>query len=1129
MKRSFAYLYVTLAVAAGSAYFFVEPTPMSKLVLYNGVGLLSLVAMVVGLLMNKSSHKAPWVLFALGQASFLTADVTYYLLETHSAKVPFPSVADGFYLLMYPLVIAGLALKIRRRSNGTKDWAGLIDAGIFAIALFSALWVLVMDEYVPIAGQATAERFISLSYPVMDLAVLFMAIRLAVISHKIHRSLALIMAALCSLVIADVQYGVLNAADAFQTGSIVDAFWLGFYVLFALASLNRSTSNDVGAETTGTERLSTGRLVLMFVATLLVPVIDLFWGNSGDRYVTLPSSAVLFALMLGRVIGLVRSVELGRERLHTEARHDPLTGLANRTQFAELTAKAIGSGQSSVAVLLIDLDDFKMVNDSLGHEAGDRVLSTIAERLVHCVRDTDLVARLGGDEFAVLVTKLIDRQDAANTASRIIRALNEPIALVDRHVRVGGSVGVAIQCEDHDDVHSLLRGADVAMYLAKHEGKGRFVFFEQRQYAEIVDRLELKADLELALAANQLEVYFQPIVDTDSAVVRSVEALVRWNHPQRGMIPPAVFIPLAEETGEINAIGQWVLNVTCRQVRAWQLTVPHCGELRASVNLSARQLHDKDLLHIVTDAIRTSGLSPEYLMLEVTESLLVADSASTRTLQQLTALKVRIAVDDFGTGYSSLSYLHSFPVDTIKIDQSFVQKIEDSSTSLALVRTVIDLARAVGGTTVAEGVETLGQLNILSDLKCDLVQGYLYSQPVPAAEFTEFLIRRNEKEQVLPLPVRNAASESETSETSAVSARARRIEIVRGVRNMESFLPELAEFHRTVGAPISARWRWMASWFQLHPDADLQCVLVLSPNGRIDAAAILARQRAAGETRFFALDHQMANVASLFARNEPSAKELARGIADLVRSVDGPWALDVGQVAGASEVAGALALQLPGLTVAGQLPVPQVLLRPGMTVDQLLSRGMRKQLRRAHARLDQQAENWEVRFHRGTGSIMAQLPEIESVHISRDHEQRNGSDLDDALDRRFWQETVVVHTYSDELELATLVIDGSVASYVIAMIDGPAYRVFDGRMNGSFSGYSPGRILEAATLERVVSDKRFTTFDWMTGVAPETILAANFWEPRCSLRTTSSHEPKRPLVQARSASLKTRSVDLVRA
>jgi diguanylate cyclase len=1096
VKRTLQLVYVALALSLGSAYFVVDPTPMSKLLMYNGVGFLSLVAMIASIWANRSSHNAPWVLFALGQASFLTADVIYYVLETHTGTVPFPSVADGFYLLMYPLVIAGLALKIRRRSNGTKDWAGLIDAGIFAIALFSALWVLVMDAYVPIAGQATAERFISLAYPVMDLAVLFMAIRLAVITHKTHRSLALIMAAVGSLVIADIQYGVLNAADSFQTGGMVDAFWLGFYVLFALASLNRSAINEIASESSGGgERLNSGRLVLMFVATLLVPVIDLLWGNDGDRYVTLPSSAVLFALMLGRVIGLVRTVELGRERLHVEARHDPLTGLANRTQFAELTAAAIGSGMKSVAVLLIDLDDFKAVNDSLGHEAGDQVLTTVGERLLRCVRDGDLVARLGGDEFAVLITQTIDHQDAANTASRIIRALNEPIVLGDRPVRVGGSVGVAMQSKDHDDVHSLLRGADLAMYLAKHQGKDRFVFFEEHQYAELLDRLQLKSDLEQALAGNQLEVHFQPIVDTDSAVIRSVEALVRWNHPVRGMISPAQFIPLAEESGEINAIGQWVLNVTCRQVRSWQLTVPHCGELRASVNLSARQLHDENLLHNVADAIRTSGLSPEHLMLEVTESLLVADSLSTRTLEQLTALKVRIAIDDFGTGYSSLSYLHAFPVDTIKIDQSFVQKIESSPTSYALVRTVIDLARAVGGTTVAEGVETRGQLDMLADLRCDLVQGYLFSRPVPAAEFTEFLVRRNQKEELLPLPVRSLGSGRSSAEPS-------RVEVVRGMRNIEGILAGLEDLQIDLGAPISSRWLWQSAWFQLHPDADVHAVVVKSASGRIDAAAILARQRVRGITRFFTLDNQMANVASLLARTTAAADELAQGIADLVREVEGPWTLDISQVAGANWVAEALEARVPGLIVDVALPVPQVVLGPGLALDHLLSRNMRKQLRRARSRLDHSGADWEVQFHRGT-NILSLLPEIESVHISRDHSRRNGSDLDDMLDRRFWQETVVLHTNSGEMELATLTINETVAAYVIALIDGPAYRVFDGRMNGAFPEYSPGRILEAAALERVLADSRFTVFDWMTGVAPETILAANRWEPRSSLRASS--------------------------
>jgi diguanylate cyclase len=1095
VKRILLSGYLSLIVAMSSAYFMLDPTPVTKLVLYNGVGLLALIGTIVGIKLHKPTYRTPWVLFALGQLSFLTADLIYYILEHFNGEVPSPSIADGFYLLMYPLVIVGLVLMIRRNSNGTRDWAGLLDAGIFAIAMFSILWVTVMDSY---AIQSTS--LISLAYPVMDLAVLFVAIRLAVILHRRNNSLVLIIVALISLVIADVQYGWLNAQGKFETGSYVDAFWLGFYVLFALGALHPSMAKDLRTGTNQLERITNVRLVMMFVATLTVPTIDLIWGTPKDRFVTLTSSAVLFALMLGRVLGLVRSVEHGRELLRREARHDPLTGLANRTQLAERMAVALNSNKTNIAVLLIDLDDFKAVNDSLGHEAGDQVLTIVAERLQKCVRDTDVVARLGGDEFAVLLTKTLDDQDAGNTAARIIRSLYEPMTVFDRFVRIGGSVGVALQSEETTDVQSLLRGADVAMYLAKRQGKGRYEFFEQSQYAAILDRLDIKADLERALQRNEFEVYYQPIVDTDSAVIRSVEALLRWHHPERGAIPPDRFIPIAEESGDINAIGKWVLEEACHQVRQWQLTIPHCGELRASVNLSARQLYDPDLLHNVTEALRTSGLAPESLTLEVTESLLIADStASTHTLEQLTALKVKIAIDDFGTGYSSLSYLHSFPVDTIKIDRSFVEKLDESATSNALVRTVIDLARAFGGTTVAEGVETQRQLDILSDLNCDLVQGYLFSRPLPPKELADLLIGRNAKEQLLPLPARSQRAKLSRNVELQVEA-------LRGVRHITPFIAEIEAFHKMVSAPITARWSWLSAWFQLHPDLDPHCVIARSNDGQIAGIALLARQRVDGLTRLFSVDNQAATVASVYVIDEPAANALAHGIADLAQTANGPWELSLSQVAGDNRITRALEAYLPNLVAIDDLPVPAVVIAGGIELDALLSKNMRKQLRRVHARLEAQATTWKVDFHRGTESIMSLLPEIEAIHISRDHEQRNVSDLDDALARRFWQETIVTHTYTDELELATLTINGSIAAYVISLIDGSTYRVLDGRMNGNFAEFSPGRILETATLERVLQDSQFTCFDWMTGVAPETILAANFWQPRTNLLAASKQE-----------------------
>ncbi len=1098
---SLRYIYLAMCAALATTYFAIDPSPTSKLLLYNGVALCSVIATAIGIRVGKPEHKTPWLLFLAGLTSFLTADVLYYLLEHSSESVPFPSIADAFYLGMYPLMVLGLALMIRNSTKGRRDWAGVIDASIFGIALFSVLWVLVMDSYVPASGQAPFARMIALGYPVADLAVLFVAIRLAVTAHRRTRSLVLIILALSSLVLADIQYGLLNAANAFKTGGMVDAFWLCFYVVFGLAALDPTMAkmSDIGVNQI--ERLSRARLSLMFFATLTVPTIDLFWGNQTDRLVTLISSAVLFALMLSRVLGLVRSVEYGRELLRSEARHDPLTGLANRTQFAERTASALSNNKRNVAVLLIDLDDFKAVNDSLGHAAGDQILVIAAERIARCVRDNDLVARLGGDEFAVLLTSSIDSQDAAGTASRILRALDEPAVVMERSVRLGGSVGIALQIPEVDDVQNMLRRADVAMYSAKREGKGRFEFFEQSHYDEVVDRIVLKTDLDGALARNEFEIVYQPIVETDTAMIRSVEALLRWNHPKRGRISPNLFVPLAEESGVIKEIGGWVLSQTCQQVREWQTTIPHCSELSASVNLSAKQLEDPQLLHRLTEALRMSGLAPNALMLEVTESLLVsASTRNTRVLEQLTALRVRIAIDDFGTGYSSLSYLHSFPVDTIKIDQSFVQKLDDTVTSRALVRTVIDLARAVGGTTVAEGVANQRQLDILAELNCDLVQGFYFSRPLSAAACAEFLYRRNASNELLPLPAKTRRAVGTHSPSV--------IEVFRGIREVEPVLDALDAFHREIGAPITARWPWLSSWFNLHPDAELRLMIVrTSESTTINAAAIVAVTQAGTRTRVFTIAEQSATVASLFARDELSADRLAAGLADFVLELSGGWELDIQQVHSKNPIAEALDRYMPSLKTESALAIPTVRFAPGMQSADLLSKNMRKQLRRGAARLNGECPGWHIRFVSATDEIMTLLPAIEATHIDRDHQRRNESDLDNALTRRFWQETIVAHSYTGELELATLMVNDTVAAYVLSFVDGSAYRVFDGRMNSTYAKYSPGRILEAATLDRALKDTRFEVFDWMTGVAPETILAVNDWEPRLVLRASGSHRP----------------------
>ena len=409
--------------------------------------------------------------------------------------------------------------------------------------------------------------------------------------------------------------------------------------------------------------------------------------------------------------------------------HDALTGLPNRALFLDRLARASMRGELSV--LFIDVDDFKVVNDSLGHVVGDRLLTAVAERVLSSVRGQDTVARLGGDEFAVLLEGA-DETEAHGTAERVLAALRLPFDLPGHTVHVGASIGL-VSSSGEVQAEELLRDADVAMYRAKSDGKHRVVVFEQGMRDLLQARTELEAELRLAIALGQFTVHYQPVVDARSGRVASTEALLRWEHPRRGLVPPGEFVPLAEDTGLIVPIGAHVLREACRQTAEWRST-PGLGDLAVSVNLSPRQLSEPDLLDDVRDALEASGLPPGALVLEITESLLVSDVAQASTrLDSLKALGVRLAVDDFDTGYSSLSYLSRLPVDILKVDKSIVAGLSDGASAGKLAGAVLALAESLGLETVAEGVETLAQAAALVAQECTMLQGYLYSRPVPAA------------------------------------------------------------------------------------------------------------------------------------------------------------------------------------------------------------------------------------------------------------------------------------------------------------------------------------------------------------------------------------------------------------
>ncbi|MFL5847156.1 MAG: putative bifunctional diguanylate cyclase/phosphodiesterase [Solirubrobacteraceae bacterium] len=416
-----------------------------------------------------------------------------------------------------------------------------------------------------------------------------------------------------------------------------------------------------------------------------------------------------------------------------QALHDALTGLPNRALFLDRLEHALARavrGGSEVAVLFLDLDRFKTVNDSLGHAAGDELLCVVARRISGCMRAADTAARLGGDEFAVLLEDLVSTREAVRVAERIISALEEPIEVAGREVFVGASIGVATGSYGAED---LLRHADVAMYRAKAQGKGRYAMFEEGMQAEVIDRLELEADLQRAIDRGELEVFYQPIIALASGEMAGHEALVRWRHPTRGLLSPGGFIPVAEETGLVVPIGRFVLREACRQAAEWAATTG--TDLSMNVNLSGRQLEDPALLDDVTAILRETGLPAARLVLEITETVLMHDTETTiERLRALRALGVRLAVDDFGTGYSSLRYLNRFPLDVLKMAKPFVDGLGSQEEDPALARAIIDLGANLGLTIIAEGIERSAQLVQLRRLGCPMGQGYWFARPMPADE-----------------------------------------------------------------------------------------------------------------------------------------------------------------------------------------------------------------------------------------------------------------------------------------------------------------------------------------------------------------------------------------------------------
>jgi diguanylate cyclase (GGDEF)-like protein len=425
------------------------------------------------------------------------------------------------------------------------------------------------------------------------------------------------------------------------------------------------------------------------------------------------------------------------KQLHYAATHDALTGLPNRVLFTEALEWA-AQRQSrdrthQFAVLFLDVDNFKIINDSLGHAVGDRLLIAVAERLQTIPRRIDHIARLGGDEFAVMAFEIENAEDAVQLARRFHQVFQLPFSIDGHVIFVTVSIGIAMGDNGHGPASDLLRDADTAMYHAKAMGPGRHAVFDYAMHTHSVDRLHVASDLRSAIEREELFLLYQPIVSLATGRIEGLEALVRWRHPTRGLISPWVFIPIAEEMGMILPLGRWVLRAACRQMREWRESVPEFAPLVMSVNLSARQFAQPGIVELVDQTLQDTGLDPRCLKLEVTETAAMKDAeAAITVLTRLKGLGVRLSMDDFGTGYSSLSFLHRFPLDTLKIDRSFIQRIDDAGRNWEIVRTIGTLAENLGMDVVAEGVETAVQRAVLHRLGCQYGQGYFFSRPIDA-------------------------------------------------------------------------------------------------------------------------------------------------------------------------------------------------------------------------------------------------------------------------------------------------------------------------------------------------------------------------------------------------------------
>lgn len=752
--------------------------------LYN---LLATIALIMAAIQTRKISKRlswGWGILAIAQFSFTLGDTIWAVLELGLKVSPFPSFADEPYLLYYPLFFLGIFLFPSKRFSPVEWIKRTLDTSIIMVVAILGYWIFLIGPLMRVNhGMSFVEKFLSVAYPAGDLILLFaLLVIIYYRSEKINvGSMWILALGLVTMIVTDSIYNYQSLLGTYASGAILDFGWLFSYVLIALAGIFQTLSAQIYQEGDAVpdKNLVTRGIIshaVSFMPYLWVIAAYILLLNFHNSDLPINSSMLLFGI--GCIIGLVitrqiivlqeniqllsnlrmvleqvnqQASELDKsntnlrqeitERNRVEAQlahdalHDGLTGLANRILFMDRLGHAFEINKRELefnySILFLDLDNFKAINDGVGHSVGDKVLIEVGLRLKKCMRALDTVARFWGDEFVVLLENTTENNAAMSVAKRILTELERPFNLIGNEVQITCSIGIVQGITGYTNPEDVLRDVDIAMHRAKEKGKARIELFSLDMRTSALYMLEIESDLRRAIANGEFILNYQPIYSLEHNHIVGLEALVRWNHPIRGLLMPSEFINVAEKSGLIIPLGDWVLSEACSQLRKWHLECPGLGDLSVNVNISAKQIIQKDLVEKVKETLRLTGLDPKKLKLEITENAYIENQVVLNDfLSDLLKIGVAFMIDDFGAGYSSLGYLKNIPVNTIKIDKSFVDGILEGGKDFEIIKTIIAMAQGMGMDTIAEGIENGEQLIKLKSINCVYGQGFFLSEPL---------------------------------------------------------------------------------------------------------------------------------------------------------------------------------------------------------------------------------------------------------------------------------------------------------------------------------------------------------------------------------------------------------------